>query len=352
MTIRIAAGSIRDLDDETLKFAAQLGCSGVVLNTPPLTGRPSYGSNTIGGSYWESTEAERPARTWSFLELVHLRQRIEDAGLKLEAIENVPLRFYHQAIIGGSDAKRQIDNYCETLLNVGRAGIPVLGYHWMANAVWRTSKTAKARGGATTSTFDASIVANAPVDEALSFSEDVAWDRYQAFTEKVVPVAEEAGVALALHPDDPPIPVLAGAPRLFRNFANFKRAIEDIAPSPNHKLNFCMGTWAEMGIDEMFRGMDHFSAAGKIAYVHFRNVRGKVPVFEETFLDEGDVDCSRAIRMLSANGFDGFMVDDHVPHMTGDSVYMHRSRAFAIGYMRGLIHAIEGRDPSGNRKQQ
>jgi len=343
MTIRVAAGSIRDIDSETLQFAAQLGCSGVVLNTPPLTGRPSYGSNTLGGSYWDSSLGDEKPSKWTFLELLHLRMRIEDAGLKLEALENVPLSFYRQAIIGGPDRERQIDNYCETIMNVGRAGIPILGYHWMQNAVWRTSKTATARGGATTSTFDQALVANAPAEEGTTYSENEAWDRYAAFAERVVPVAEEAGIVLALHPDDPPVPVLAGAPRLFINFENFRRAVEDIAPSKNHKLNFCMGTWAEMGVEKMFEGMEYFSKAGNIAYVHFRNVRGEIPKFEETFLDEGDVDCVRAINLLSETGFDGFLIDDHVPHMTGDAVYMHRSRAFAIGYMRGLIHAIQGK---------
>ncbi len=340
--IRIAAGSIRDLTDEVMQFARQLGCSGLVLNTPPLTGRPSYGSNAIGGSYWERPggSADVPER-WDLLELVQLRRRIEEADLRLEALENVPIHFYEQAILGGPDRDRQIDNYCETLRNVGRAGIPVLGYHWMANRVWRTTKHAKARGGATTSTFDFALVADAPPTHGRVYAEDELWESYVYFIERVLPVAEEYHVVLALHPDDPPLPMLAGMPRLFRGLESFRRAVEEIAPSPNHRLNFCMGTWAEMGLDEMYAAMEYFGRKGKIAYVHFRNVRGTVPAFEETFVDEGDVDCARAVRLLDDVGFDGFLIDDHVPHMTDDTIYMHRSRAYAIGYMRGLMHAIQ-----------
>lgn len=144
--IRIVAGSIHEICDETLAFARQLGCSGIALNTPALAGHPSYGSNAIGATYWSSPASNAPLARWDFLELLHLRQRVEAAGLRLESIENVPLHFYDKAILGLPGKDEQIENYCETLRNLGRAGIPILGYHWMANRVWRTSKSDRARG--------------------------------------------------------------------------------------------------------------------------------------------------------------------------------------------------------------
>jgi len=343
--IRIVAGSIRDLDDEALAFARQLGCSGITLNTPPLTGQASYGSNQIGGSYWQDTNAgatQAPLRRWDFLELLQLRQRIEAAGLRLESIENVPLSFYDKAILGLPGRDEQIENYRETVRNLGRAGIPVLGYHWMANRVWRTSKHDAARGGATTSGFDYALARHAPPTHGREYSDEEIWTNYQYFIRAVLPVAEESGVVLALHPDDPPVPSLGGVARIFREFDAFARALDQIAPSAFHKLDFCMGTWAEMGLDQMMRGIEHFGRQGRIAYIHFRNVRGCVPRFTETFIDEGDVDTVAVIRLLDEIGFDGFLIDDHVPHLSQDSVYMHRSRAFAIGYMRGLLHAVQG----------
>lgn len=341
--MRVAVGNIRDLTDETIAFAKQLGCTSITLNTPPLTGRPSYGSNAIGGTYWVEPGDDTPPVKWDFLELLHLRTRIEAQGLTLEAIENVPFYFYKKIVLGLPGWEEQLENYCETVRNLGRAGIPVLGYHFMGNRVWRTSKGDLARGGALTSAFDHDLVRDAPPTEGVVVDEERMWENYTRFITTVLPVAEEAGVTLSLHPDDPPVPALGGVARIFRSLAGFRRALEEIGDSPNHKVTFCMGTFAELGVEEMFEAMEHFGRRGRIAYVHFRNVKGRIPRFAESFVDEGDVDCVDAIRRLAAMNFGGFLIDDHVPHMTNDTVYMHRSRAFAIGYMRGLIDAVGGR---------
>jgi len=340
--MRVAVGNIRDLTDETVAFAKQLGCTSITLNTPPLTGRPSFGSNAIGKTYWVEPGDDAPPVKWDFLELLHLRTRIEADGLTLEAIENVPFYFYKKIVLGLPGWEEQLENYCETVRNLGRAGIPVLGYHFMGNRVWRTSKAAHARGDAMTSAFDLALAETAPPTEDVVVDEDKLWENYTRFITTVLPVAEEAGVTLSLHPDDPPVPSLGGVARIFRSLDGFKRALDELGNSPNHKVTFCMGTWAERGVEDMFEAMDYFGRTGRIAYVHFRNVKGVVPKFEESFVDEGDVDCAEAIRRLADLGYDGFLIDDHVPHMSEDTVYMHRSRAFAIGYMRGLIQAVTG----------
>jgi mannonate dehydratase len=340
--IRIAAGSIRDADDETLTFAAQLGVSGVILNTPPLTGQPPYGSmQSLGTSYWQRPGDSAVPVRWDYLELLHLRKRIESFGLALEAIENVPVHFYENCLLGRPGRDQEIDNYCDTVRAVGRAGIPILGYHWMANRVWRTSKHERTRGGAEVSAFDLDLATPAPDTFGRTIDEEEVWRNYRYFIEAVLPVAEQEGVVLALHPDDPPVPSLGGVARVFRNLEGSRHAIEDIAPSPCHKLDFCMGTWAEMGVAHMLEGLRHFLFAGKIAYIHFRNVRGTVPRFEESFLDDGDVDVVEVMRLLVEHGFDGLLIDDHVPHMVNDSVWMHRGRAYATGYIKGLLHATQ-----------
>ena len=342
--IRVAAGSIRDPDDETLTFAAQLGVSGIILNTPPLTGQAPYGSmQSLGTSYWRRPdEASTPVK-WDYLELLHLRKRIEGFGLTLDAIENVPVHFYEQCLLGAPGRDEEIENYRDTIRAVGRAGIPILGYHWMANRVWRTSKHERTRGGASVSSFDLALARSAPPTFGRDIDEAEVWANYRYFIDAVLPVAEEEGVTLALHPDDPPVPALGGVSRIFRNFAGIRRAVEEIAPSPNHQLDFCMGTWSEMGIESMLEGLRHFVPQRKVAYVHFRNVRGTVPRFEETFLDDGDVDVVEVMRLLVDLEFDGVLIDDHVPHMVNDTTWMHRGRAYAIGYIKGLLHAIERR---------
>ena len=339
--IRVAAGSIREVTDETLTFVAQMGCSGVILNTPALTGLTPFGSSPIGSTRWPNPVAEAPPRRWDYLELLQLRTRIESYRLRLEAIENVPLYFYQKCILGLPGRDEQIENYQETIRNLGRAGIPILGYHWMANSVWRTSKDEPTRGGARTTVYDHALAKDAPMSFEREYTETELWANYEYFIRSVLPVAQEWGVTLALHPDDPPVDSLGGVPRIFRNLAGFRRSIEEVAPATNHKLDFCMGTWAEMGVEKMFEAMEHFGRNGKIAYVHFRNVRGAVPCITETFIDEGDVEVAQAMKLLVDIGFDGLIIDDHVPQMINDTLWGHRGRAYATGYIKGLLRAVQ-----------
>ncbi len=316
LKMRIAIGQFNQLSDERLKFARQIGASGVLLNTPVLPGE----------------------KRWEFMDLLRLRTHVEDYGLRLEAIENTPVSFYDRAMLGLPGQDEQIENYQATIRNMGKAGIPVLGYHWMPNRVWRTSSTTPGRGGAQVTSFDMDLVKDAPLTHGRVFTEEEMWKHYERFMKAVLPVAEAAGVKLALHPDDPPVPSLGGVARLFRGFEGFKRAME-IAPSPNSGLDFCMGCWSEMGPGVM-EAIRYFGGGEKIFYVHFRDVQGTVPKFQECFLGEGNVDVVEAMRTFKKVGFKGFMIDDHVPHMVDDTPWGHRGRALATGYMMALLEAV------------
>ena len=160
--IRVAAGSIREATDEILTFVAQMGCSGVILNTPALTGQTPFGSSAIGSTHWQDPGKEGLPLKWDYLELLQLRTRVESYDLRLEAIENVPLYFYQKCILGLPGRDQEIENYQETIRHLGRAGIPILGYHWMANSVWRTSKNESTRGGAKTTVYDHALASARP----------------------------------------------------------------------------------------------------------------------------------------------------------------------------------------------
>ena len=216
-TMRIATGQFSEPTPDIMQFAAQMGVSGIVLNSPRLP----------GGERWEVED------------LVRLRQRVEAYGLKIEAIENVPHHFYDLAMLGLEGADRQIANYQATVRHIGEAGIPILGYHWMPNGVWRTEPKV-IRGGAVATAFDASTVSCDSPTHGRTFTADEMWDSYARFTDAVLPVAEASGVRLALHPDDPPVPSLGGVARLMRSFEGFKRAME-IGDSPNNGLDFLHG---------------------------------------------------------------------------------------------------------------
>ena len=315
--MRIATGQFNEPTTEILSFAAQMGVSGVVLNTPRLP----------GAERWEKTD------------LIRLRERVEAFGLRIESIENVPVHFYDQAMLGGERADQQIMNYQDTIRNLGEAGIPILGYHWMPNGVWRTSQTTPTRGGALVTAFDITELTDHQNTHAGTFDKNLLWATYEKFTHAVLPVAEASGVRLALHPDDPPISPLGGVARIMSSLDDFKRAMA-IADSRNNGLDFCMGCWSEMG-EDVIGAIEHFVSRNQIFYMHFRDVQGTVPTFNECFLGEGNVDIVEAMRTLYKGGFTGFLIDDHVPHMIGDTPWGHRGRALATGQMLGILAALE-----------
>lgn len=216
LPMRVGLGQFDVLSEEKLKFIKQLGADDFLLNTPKLPDR--------GG--W-----------WDFRDLLLLRTTAEDFGLRLAAIENVPVSFYDQVMLGGPRRDEQIEHMATTIRNLGRAGIPMLGYHWMPNQVWRTSRTTPARGGATVTSYDDALAAGAPRSHDREYSADEMRANHDIYMRAILPVCAEAGVRLALHPDDPPVDTLGGVARIMNSFDGFKRALETV-PSPMHGLDF------------------------------------------------------------------------------------------------------------------
>jgi len=341
--MRVALGQHPVATHEYLTFAKQLGVGGVQLN---MIGKEI---DLIGDVYDLPTDK-------GYLDagyLHRLKQKVNDYGLALEAIENVPRHFYIDAMLAGPRRDAQIENYQRTVRNMGEAGIPILGLNWMPNLVWRTPM-AVGRGGVIVTAFDMEralagevVVGITEVAEAedREYSESEIFDNYVYFMKRVLPVAEEAGVKIALHPDDPPVESLRGIARVFYKPENFQRAL-DAAPSPNHGLDFCMGCFSEMvyadksNNEGVLDAIRYFGERGKIFYVHFRDVQGCVPSFQECFPGEGNVDVVAAIKTLKEVGFTGFIIDDHVPEMIDDSEWRHRGHAYSTGYIMALVEAV------------
>ncbi len=324
--MRVALGQFNELTHERLTYAKQLGVSGVQMNTPLLPDETGC---------------------WEVADLKRLRERCEKYGLRLEALENVPLYFLDKVMLGLPGRDQQIENYQKTIRHMGEAGIPVLGYGWMPNWVWRTPY-ATGRGGVRVTAFDLSLINSSPlvagkrqldVLEGRTIDQDEMWANYTYFIQAVLPVAEEAGVKLAVHPDDPPLPELGGIARLFYNTDGFKRAMEEVGVSPNHGIDFCMGCFSEMGMG-VYEAIRYFGERGKIFYVHLRDVQGCVPAFQECFLGEGNLDVVKVVQTLKQVGFTGFIIDDHVPHMIDDTDWNHRGHAHATGYILGMVEAV------------
>ncbi len=330
LPMRVALGQFQQITPSRLQFIKQCGCDDFQLNTPSLPGR------------------ER----WEYEDLALLVDRAEKARLRLIAIENVPRQFYDQIMLGHNGREKQLENMVYTVKNVARAGIPVLGYAFMPAGVWRTAGDTPVRGGAQATSFQLetaqsvqpgdggtySIWGGAPVER--EYSEEEIWENYCWYLERILPVCEEVGLRLALHPDDPPVPMLGGIGRVFRNFGNFRRAMATF-DSPMHGLDFCHGCWSEMRAGEgVIDAIRFFGDRGKIFYVHFRDVQGPVEDFTECFLGNGNCDPVETMRALKQVGFRGFILPDHVPRMAGDGEWCHRGRAWTVGFIQALIAAV------------
>ena len=340
--MRVVVGKLRhELIEEDLRFVRQVGASGVVLNRLDFSKLPGGTFTQIGAM---QPVDESSGGVWQFMDLLHLRTTVESHGMRLEALENVPLHFYDHIMLGGPKKAEQLANMQACIRNMGQAGIPVLGYHWMPSMVWRTSRSVLLRGGARSTGFDYDLVRHAPHTHGREIGEEELWENYRHFIQAVLPVAEDSGVTLALHPDDPPVPSLGGVARIMRSRAAFERAL-NLGDSPNHGLEFCLGSWSEMGID-VVEALRHFGSQGKLVYLHFRDVAGSVPAFHETFLGEGNVNLFEALRTLREVGFTGFLMDDHVPELAGDTPWGHRAKGWAVGYMLGLLNALEQTPPA------
>ena len=190
--------------------------------------------------------------------------------------------------------------------------------------------------------FDMITLRQEAISAILEATEDEIWKRIKYFLERVSPIAEESGVKLACHPDDPPVPKLKGETRVLGSLEGLKKLL-NIVPSPANGLNFCQGTIAEMGVD-VIEAIRYFGSRKKINHVHFRNVCGSLPSFEESFIDDGDVDMLDAMRAYKEVGYIGTIMPDHTPRVEGDTSWGHRGRAFALGYIKALMKATKTLD--------
>jgi mannonate dehydratase len=228
----------------------------------------------------------------------------------------------------GRDQK--IEEYLNYIRYLGKAGIPYSTYAHMGNGIWRSGREVLPRGyaGSSCDLSSPNLRGNwagksytEPLSHGRVFTKEEIWDNYTYFIKKVVPVAEEAGVRIGIHPDDPPQPVLAGVPRcIFSNFEGYKKALE-IANSPNIGICLCCGSWLEGG--KQLTGKDpeemiRYFGAKKIFKIHFRNVSAPLPHFTETMIDDGYYDMNKIMRALVDVKFEGIVIPDHVPGLGSD----------------------------------
>jgi mannonate dehydratase len=288
---------------------------------------------------------------WSVEALTKLRERVESFGIKLDCVP-LPLssayitRHENPAIMLGKSPERdrQIDDICQMIRNAARAGVPMLKYNMSILGVVSTEPVA-GRGGSVSRAFSYAKAKQEPaLTEAGPVNEDVYWERITYFLKRVMPVADEYKMKLACHPHDPGMPKgkgYRGVHTVLGSVDGLKKFIS-IVNSPNHGFNFCQGTVSEMLAkpgQEIFDVIRYFGSRKKIFNVHFRNIRGGFLDFHETFIDDGDVDMLKAMRVYKEVGYDGMMMPDHVPKIEGDASGLH-AFAYTFGYIKALIAAV------------
>lgn len=355
MTMKLGLGLYRHLlTTPNFRFARQAGATHIVAHLVDYFrgGASGAGVDQPTGDVSGWGRAGDPEQLWTTAELVALRRAVNNEALELEAVENLDPAHWSDVLLDGPQKHAQLES-CKTLIRrLGEAGISTLGYNFSIAGVCGRIMGPYARGGATSVGMDRplhtpmprgmvwnmTVDPEAPPGTIPTATPGQIWSRVAEFLAAVVPVAEEAGVVLAAHPDDPPLPTMRGQPRLVYLPDHFQRLLE-LYPSAANQLEFCVGTIAEMQQGDVYETVDRYSRQRKIAYVHLRNVAGKAPRYRETFIDEGDVDMRRVLEILHRNGFDGVLIPDHTPQMSCAAPW-HAGMAYALGYMRAALQEI------------
>lgn len=302
-------------DDDDLAWAKQMGLEYVTVGT-------------TGGTY--ETFAD-------------IKRRVEAAGLKVTNIGNTNVHNMPEVTLNLPGRDQKIEEYKQYLRNLAKAGIYYTTYAHMGNGIW-SSPRETTRGGAPARAFRletakgywAGKVFEPPLTHGRRFTKEELWENYTYFIRQVVPVAEELGIRIGIHPDDPPVPELGGVPRhIFGTWDGYVKALE-IANSPNIGVCLCCGTWMEGGKytgKDLLDAIRGFARMGKLWKIHFRNVSAPVPYFVETFVDNGYTDMRQVMRTLVEVDFRGILIADHVPEMVGGR---RTGWSYSIGYIKAL----------------
>ena len=356
--MKLGLGLYQDLlSPENLRFAKQAGCTHIVAHLPGDfdRGQSKIITSDKARAGFGYSEANDPV--WTLEGLRDLKQMIEAEGLVLAALENFSPAHWYDVLLDGPLREQQLSHLKQIVRNMGQLGISTMGYYFSIAGVWGRAEGAFARGGARSVGFENpeqtpipggmvwNMVYDAerfnradPEDIVPAVSSDEIWRRFGGFLDEMIPVAEEAGVRLAFHPDDPPLPELRGTARLVYQGDHFQRVL-DRYPSPANMIEFCVGTVTEMPNTDMLATLDRYSRDQRLAYLHFRNIQGKVPNYHEMFVDDGDADMIEVLRILYRNGFDGVLIPDHTPLLECKAPW-HAGMAYALGWMQAALTLV------------
>jgi len=309
--------------DSRIKLAQQVGVRQLIVSV-------DRDLNAVKRNQYEET-------------LAKIKERYTAAGMTIAGVESHPVPA-EKIKLGLPGRDEEIENYRAAVEALGKIGVPLVCYNFMAGIGWyRTKSDVPTRGGALASEFDYATAEKEGLTQWGKISEDQIWQNLEYFLKAVIPVAEKANVKMALHPDDPPISPLRGIGRIATSAANYRRLM-NIVPSPVNGITFCQANFKLMGenIEALAR---EWCKEKKIFFVHLRDIEGTREHFVETFHDDGPTDIARMLRAYHESGFDGPIRPDHAPTMEGESNdipgYAILGKLFAIGYFKGIMDSLK-----------
>ena len=302
---------------------------------------------------------------WPRERIAELKEKIEAKGLKFEVVESVPV---HEEIkLGGPDADRLIENYCENIRRLSEAGVKCICYNFMPVFDWLRSELEHQNedGSNSLAYVDEQVLAMNPLTSELSLpgwdesytkpelkalleryadlGEEKLWANVEKFLTKVIPVCEKCDVNMAIHPDDPPWGIF-GLPRIMTCVENYRRFLS-LVDSKRNGLTFCTGSLGASVDNDLIAMAEEF--ADRIHFVHLRNIQvDENRCFAETAHPTvcGSLDMYGIVKALVDKGFDGYVRPDHgrmIWGETGRYGYGLYDRALGAAYLVGLFEAAE-----------
>jgi len=318
--------------DDELKMVKQMGIDAVEL---------AFADNEM------AYEAAAP--------IVARFRNFPEGGFKITLGSNNGLQKNTAIILGKSGRDAAIETFKNFVIVLGRLDIPVTAIAWQPNGIVRTPGLVNkfTRGGKSSIADMAAIVKMPIANDGVVYSEDEMWASFKYFIDAVLPTCEQAKVAMALHPNDPPVPSLLGAASLIYNSDDYRKAFALAKNSPYLGMKMCVGCWLEGGVafGDILKDIDEFTKAGKILNVHFRNVSNPLNpdysgYFEETLAQEGYADMYAIMKQFVKSGYDGSIFCDHAftsvnPTLLGSRTNMATSNAYIMGLITAAASEVK-----------
>jgi mannonate dehydratase len=293
-----------------------------------------------------------PRIPWDADDLKAIMKRFESNGL---TVINMMIGGFNNAIYGREGRDEEIANVIKSVIAAGRAGLPVIEYNWYVDRLMEGYYEKKGRGGSGITAYDYSPVKDLPARADIgTYNAEQIWDNLTYFLKAVIPVAEKAGVRLALHPNDPPAPISHGSPQILASYEGWKRLL-DIISSPANGMTFDPGVCREMGLDPV-EVLNYIGSRDQINHAHYRNVTTQEPYnrYEEVFFDVGEVNMFAVMQEFFNVGYTRGIYPEHPRFFTLDAEYPgyvagrgypggggNTGQVYNVAYARAMMQAVQ-----------